>query len=182
MAKGEKANLDVLKLINYDNNSDLQFYGMCFNESLRIQPPVYESSTIMMSETVQCGNLRIRKGDAISIDMGRMQNHPKEWQKPDQFIPERFDPKSSYFLRPDGKKRSTFSFSPFLGGQRICIGKTFIEVISKLTVPTLLSRFKFEFKDGVDREKIPFLHNNMIMSFWPEFSAKVTHRNLEYTA
>jgi len=52
MAKGEKANLDVLKLINYDNNSDLQFYGMCFNESLRIQPPVYESSTIMMSETV----------------------------------------------------------------------------------------------------------------------------------
>jgi len=52
MAKGEKANLDVLKLINYENNSDLQFYGMCFNESLRIQPPVYESSTIMMSETV----------------------------------------------------------------------------------------------------------------------------------
>ena len=85
-------------------------------------------------------------------------------------------------MTPKGGKRSTFSFSPFLGGQRICIGKTFIEVVSKLTVPTLLSRYHFAFEEGVDREKIPFLHNNMIMSFWPEFKAKVTERNLKYLA
>ena len=144
--------MDVLSLINYENNSDLQFYGMCFNESLRMMPPVFISSTVRMSETVQAGKLLIRKGDAIVIHMGRMQNHPSEWQQPEKFIPERFDPQSKFFLTPSGKKRNTYSFSPFLGGQRICVGKTFIEVVSKLTVPTLLSHFEFAFQDGVDRE------------------------------
>jgi len=46
------SDLDVLALINYENNSDLQYYTMCFNESLRMMPPVYYSSTIRMSEEV----------------------------------------------------------------------------------------------------------------------------------
>lgn len=46
------SDLDVLSLINYENNSDLQYYTMCFNESLRMMPPVYYSSTIRMSEEV----------------------------------------------------------------------------------------------------------------------------------
>ena len=147
-----------------------------------MQPPVYYSSTVRMSETLKAGKLMIRKGDPITISMGRMQNHPNEWQEPERFIPERFDMSSKYYLRPDGQKRSTYSFSPFLGGQRICIGKTFIEVVSKLTVPTLLSRFEFAFEDGVDREKIPFLNNNMIMTHWPEFKAKISPRKLDYLA
>ena len=137
--------LDVLELINYENNSDLQFYTMCFNESLRMMPPVFYSSTVRMSEEIQAGKLRIRKGDPISIGMGRMQNYPGEWQQPSEFIPERFDHTSKYYLTPSGGKRNTYSFSPFLGGQRVCIGKTFIEVISKLTVPTLLAKFRFDF-------------------------------------
>ena len=36
VAKGSEVDLNVLELINYENNSDLQFYGMCFNESLRM--------------------------------------------------------------------------------------------------------------------------------------------------
>lgn len=90
---GEKvADLSVLDLINYENNSDLVFYTSCFNESLRMMPPVYYSSSVMMSEDVQAGKLRIRKGDPIMINMGRMQNHKSEWQQPEKFIPERFDP------------------------------------------------------------------------------------------
>jgi len=115
-----------------------------------------------MSETLKAGNLTIRKGDPISINMARLHNNPKEWQKPEKFIPERFDPTSPFYLTPLGTRRNTYSFGPFLGGQRICIGKTFIEVISKLTVPTLLSRFTFAFKERVDRESMPYLHNHMI--------------------
>ena len=59
--------LNVLNLINYANNSDLQFYTYCFNESLRIMTPVYFSSTIRMSETLKAGNLKIRKGDMLIV-------------------------------------------------------------------------------------------------------------------
>ena len=108
-----------------------------------MNPPVYYSSSVRMSENVQCEKLKIRKGDMITILMGNLCNDPSEWVEPETFIPERFDPTSKYFLTPKGQRRNPYSFSPFLGGSRICIGKTFIEVVSKLTVPTLLSNFNF---------------------------------------
>ena len=168
--------MDILKLINYENNNDLQLYANCFNESLRMQPPVYYSSSVRMSETVQCEKLKIRKGDLLMIMMHGLCNDKREWIDPERFIPERFDPQSRYFLTPAGKKRNPYSFSPFLGGSRICIGKTFIEVVSKLTLPTLLSHFVFEFKEGVDRESVPFIHNNMTARWEPEFKARITER------
>jgi len=36
-------------MLNYENIKELEMYQNCFNESLRIQPPVYYSSTVMMS-------------------------------------------------------------------------------------------------------------------------------------
>ena len=168
--------MDILKLINYENNNDLQLYANCFNESLRMQPPVYYSSSVRMSETVQCEKLKIRKGDLLMIMMHGLCNDKREWIDPERFIPERFDPQSRYFLTPAVKKRNPYSFSPFLGGSRICIGKTFIEVVSKLTLPTLLSHFVFEFKEGVDRESVPFIHNNMTARWEPEFKARITER------
>ena len=52
LQKGQKLSdeLDVLSLIDYENNQDLQLYANCFNESLRMMPPVYYSSSIRMSE------------------------------------------------------------------------------------------------------------------------------------
>jgi len=141
-----------------------------------MMPPVYYSSSVRMSENVKCGSLTIRKGDLITIMMGSLGNNPEEWIEPERFIPERFDTSSPYFLTPGGKRRNPYSFSPFLGGSRICIGKTFIEVISKLTVPTLLSHLKFEFKDDVDHESVPYPHNNMITRWMPEFKCLITER------
>ena len=141
-----------------------------------MMPPVQYSSSVRMSEDVQCDKLKIRKGDIIAIMMHNLCNDPEEWIEPDRFIPERFDDTSRYFLTPKGTRRNPYSFSPFLGGSRICIGKTFIEVIGKLTVPTLLSNFRLEFKQGVDRETVPFLHNNMVASRIPSFEALITDK------
>ena len=124
-------------------------------------PPVYYTSSIRMSETVQCGDIKIRKGDVISIMIDRLCNDPDQWIEPEKYIPERFDPNSPYFLTPDGSRRNPYSFSPFLGGSRICIGKPFVEFVSKLTIPTLVSNLVFEFTEGIDKDKIPFMHNHM---------------------
>ncbi|CDW77644.1 morn repeat protein [Stylonychia lemnae] len=42
----------------------------------------------------------------ILVHFTLLHKNPKEWQEPDKFIPERFDPESPYFLTPDGKKES----------------------------------------------------------------------------
>lgn len=166
--------MNVLDLINFDNQGDLSYYTYCHNESLRMQPPVFISSTIMMMKDCQCDYLKLKKGDGISIDIGRLHNNPAEWQEPDQFIPERFDSKSPYYLTPGGKPRNPFSFLPFLGGQRICIGKTFIEAVSKLTVPSLISNFEMEFTEGIDRDKFKMPFNNLMLTQAPKQEIYIT--------
>jgi len=51
----------------------------------------------------------------------------KEWQRPHEFIPERFDNSNPLSRTPDGRKRSAVCWTPFFGGMRICFGKTFAE-------------------------------------------------------
>jgi hypothetical protein len=41
------------------------------------------------------------------------------------------------------------SFMPFLGGKRICLGKTFAENMSKVIGPTILNMFDFTFVDPI---------------------------------
>ena len=48
------------------------------------------------------------------------------------------------YLTPSNKKRHPLSFSPFFGGKRICIGKTFAEIIGKYVVPAILGKYKLE--------------------------------------
>ena len=74
--------LDILSLINYENNGDMFTYSNCFNEAMRMMPPVYYSSSVRMTETVQCEKLKIRKGDVISIAMESLCNDPAEWIEP----------------------------------------------------------------------------------------------------
>lgn len=53
--------------------------------------------------------------------------------------------------------RNPLTFGPFLGGKRICIGKTFAEVAVRFTVPLLYYHFDFEFVDPnqlIDKPKV----------------------------
>ena len=124
---------------------------------MRLQPPVYYSSSVSMKKDVDAAGLKIRKGDQIYIGMGPLCNNPDQWQSPERFLPERFDSKNPLSLTPKGEKRNPFSFSCFLGGMRICLGKTFIEEVSKVTLPNLMRKFDFELED--QNLSIPF--NNM---------------------
>lgn len=46
------------------------------------------------------GNYKFRKGDEFVIEMQGLQHNPKYWIRPEEFLPERFDPESPLFLDP----------------------------------------------------------------------------------
>ena len=123
----------------------------------------------------------MRKGDPFSISMFHLHNNPEEWIEPSRFIPERFDSDSPYYLTPKGTKRNPFSFSPFLGGSRICIGKTFIEAVSKLTTPILLANFTFELPEGIKAETFEYPHNNLTALATPNIKVRITDRKPTFT-
>lgn len=127
------------------------------SESLRMNPPVTVSTQLMATENLTIGNYKILKGQPMSICMFYMANSPEYWQRSEDYLPERFDPTSELFLRPDGKKRHPMCFGPFLGGKRVCLGKTFAENIGKCVVALLASQLDFSFVDeAVRNEKPPY--------------------------
>ena len=66
--------------------------------------------------------------------------HPEQWQMPEEFIPERFNPSSPFYKKPDGKPRSPFSFIPFSCGPRSCPGNIFaIQMIKIFLIVTVLN-------------------------------------------
>ena len=102
-----------------------------------------------------------------------LHRNPKEWKEPNEYIPERFDPSSQYFLTPMGKKRHPMSWTPFLGGKRICLGKTFVETMSKIIGPTILYNFNFRFIDKIHLEKKP--ENNTTCFYEPCVMVEITN-------
>lgn len=162
------ADFNILDLYDFENIGDLKVYTNCFNEAMRIQPPVYFSSSVKMMEDVCAGGLNIRKGDGLFISIYHLCNSPKEWIEPEKFIPERFNSGHSHYLTPSGQKRNPYSFSPFLGGQRICLGKTFLEAVSKITMTTWLTQFDISFTEEVNPATFKMPHNNLTVSFEPQ--------------
>jgi cytochrome P450 len=64
------------------------------------------------------------------------------------------------------------SFVPFLGGKRICIGKTFAEVAARLVGPSIFSQFDFDFVNPED--KIQKKPNNFTLQEEPSVTLKIS--------
>lgn len=63
------------------------------------------------------------------------------------------------------------SFGPFLGGKRVCLGKSFAETMAKVVVPNLLYHFNFKF---VDENNLKTKKNNNIIVEEPVVMVKAT--------
>lgn len=131
----------------------------CFRESLRIESPVSFSTSLMMRRDVTLAKgkpkeLKIRAGDEIHLIMGLQHHDPRQWgPRHLEFIPERFDPTSEHYKTPDGKKRHPYSYTPFLGGHRICLGKTFAETVAKKMIAMVLKFYTMEHADPELKKK-----------------------------
>jgi len=107
---------------------------------MRWEAPLSRSTSMTMTEDVQLPGFVLRAGDVFAVDMYNLHRRKDQWIEPEKYIPERFDPASPYYLTPKGTKRHAFAFSPFLGGKRICIGKTFAETSSKFIGALFLNK------------------------------------------
>ena len=114
---------------------DCNYLSYVVAETLRLDASVPFSSRLTITEdvTLECG-YKLKQGHSFAIHIHYLHHNPSQWITPEEFIPERFDPTSPYYLTPDGKKRHPMSYGPFLGGRRICLGKTFGENIGKCII------------------------------------------------
>ena len=130
----------------------LPYVQQVVQESLRLYPPAaFISRTARRADSL--GGRRIEPGDTVMLPIYALHRHHLLWENPDAFDPERFAP---------GVERDRFSFLPFGGGPRICIGASFALQEAAIILATLLARFDFALVPG--RVPVP----RMILTLRPE--------------
>ena len=159
---GKRSKREVMDIaLDTETIGDLEYLHNCMNEALRVQCPVAGPSYMWALEDTKLGGITFRKGDWFVVSSYALHLDSNQWQKPLEFIPERWDSDSPISLTPSGKKRNRHSFIPFSGGRRICFGKTLAEINIKLLAVYFLEAFDVELKDPRYKTEYPMAHIGM---------------------
>jgi cytochrome P450 len=99
-------------------------------EVMRLYPPIPIVARECVDENASLGEFSVPKGAYVFVPIAVLHKHPKLWKDPQVFDPDRFR-----------EPVDPFSFLPFGGGPRSCVGMNFAMLEAKCTLAVLLRRF-----------------------------------------
>ncbi len=137
------AELDAVLGTRTPNSRDLDkltFTRMVIEESMRLYPPVHTVVRVALADDVLAGR-HIPKGSIVLISPWVLHRHLQLWEDPGRFEPERFLPERA-------ATRPRFSYLPFGGGRRICIGAAFAVTEATILLATIAQRFRLALMPG----------------------------------
>ncbi|HZQ08910.1 MAG TPA: cytochrome P450 [Anaerolineae bacterium] len=116
-----------------DDVPNLVYTRQVIDESIRLYPPAWTFGRVALKSD-ELGGYRIPAGAQILISPYTMHRHPRYWENPDVFEPERFSPTQN-------EKRPRFVYLPFGGGPRLCIGQPFALAEATLLLAAIAQRY-----------------------------------------
>ena len=117
--------------------SGLAYTRAVIQETMRLYPPIWGLVRIAAKPDIIDGH-EIRVGDRVALFAYGAHHSPKYWEEPEAFRPERF-------MGEAAKKRKPYTYIPFGGGKRSCIGGAMSQVENTLALSMLLRRFRPEY-------------------------------------
>lgn len=109
-------------------------------ETMRLYPPAWSLFTREATEEVQLGEHTFPKGTLFYISPWVTHHDPRWWDSPLKFDPSRFE--------GDWKKdHPHYSYFPFGGGPRVCIGSHLAEMEAEVILATIIKKFKIELSE-----------------------------------
>ena len=129
----------------FEDVPKLTYLRQVVDETLRLRGPVAMNARSAVADDELMG-MRVRAGDVVMPFFYGVHRHPDFWEDPETFDPGRFTPERS-------RGRNPWSYVPFSGGQRQCIGNTFSLVETVVLLAQLLRRFEVEIDPGQDQVK-----------------------------
>ena len=120
-----------------DDIQNLTYTRSAVLETLRLYPPAW-SLIRTATEDDEIAGHQIKAGDKVVLSPYIVHHDPKYWDEPETFDPDRFAPGRM-------AKRVKYSYLPFGGGKRFCIGGQFAQFEMVLALSQLLRRFRPEY-------------------------------------
>jgi cytochrome P450 len=113
-----------------------------FEESIRLHPPIWAMERHVIADD-EIGGFHIPRGSGVIISPYMLHRHPDFWERPEDFLPERF------------LQRDHPAYFPFGSGPRFCIGSEFALAEARTILPMILRRFRLSAVPGQPVEAEP---------------------------
>lgn len=144
----------VGETVTYDQVKQLSFTSQVVSETLRLYPPVWTMSRQMVGDDIipleDGRTLRAPKGSTIMLCAYSIHRRERYWDDPESFLPERFRPGQE-------KTRPRYSWIPFGGGPRLCIGFKLAELESILVLAKAFKKFDLRLVPGQAVKQEPII-------------------------
>jgi cytochrome P450 len=138
---------------------NLSYTEMVFAESMRLYPPGWIIGRRALND-YQINGYFIPARSLLLMSQYVMHRNEKYFADPETFDPERWRPEAR-------ESRPKFSYFPFGGGPRICIGEHFAWMEGVLLMATLAQRWKMRLVEGHPVEPQP------IVTLRPKYGMKM---------
>jgi cytochrome P450 len=125
------------KLPTLESYGALRYTEQVFAEAMRLYPPAWAMGR-KSTETVTLGEYTIPPGAHFFFSQYVMHRSPEYFPDPLRFDPERFSPENK-------ADREKFTYFPFGGGGRQCIGESFAWMEGVLVLATIGQRWRLRF-------------------------------------
>jgi cytochrome P450 len=124
----------------------LAYLDCVVKETLRLYPPIHLGSRVAATD-IDFRGYRIPAGTRVLYSIYLTHRDRRYWPDPQRFDPERFSPERS-------RERVAYTFLPFGGGPRNCIGAAFAQVEAKVVLARILQRVDFRFVGSAIRPRM----------------------------
>ena len=127
----------------------LKYTEMVFAEAMRLYPPAWAMGRQALRD-YPIDNYVVPAGSIILMSPWVMHHDPRYYDDPFKFDPERWTPDKR-------EARPKFSYFPFGGGPRVCIGEGFAWIEGVLLIATVAQQWRMRLAAGAKVEPKPMI-------------------------
>lgn len=151
---------------DFNDTQRLKYTESVLAESMRLYPPAWAIGRLSLEEH-RLGKYRLPEGSLVLLSPYITHRDRRFWQDPDRFIPERWNTQS---IKEAGQR---YTYFPFGGGARRCIGEGFAWTEGVLLLAALAQKWRLHL---VPDQKIGL---SAMITLRPKYGMKMSCQNRE---
>jgi enediyne biosynthesis protein E7 len=124
----------------FEDLHGLRYTTMVVEEAMRLYPPVWLLPRRALADD-EIGGYHVPAGSGVLISPYTLHRNPAVWEDPETFDPERFAPENT-----TGRRR--YSYIPFGGGPRVCVGSNLGMAEAVLVTAMVARELRLQLAEG----------------------------------